>query len=212
MAAHPRAHSAKTLRLACCYADGVRGRQMELDQFLGRHGVDICLMTETHLRSGQVFWLANYVCHRTDRPTEGGGTAILGRRGIDHYAIRVPGLTQMEVTAIHVMLVSGPVKILAAYLSPSRPLIEADLSACLSGGLSVLMAGDLNAKHVDWNSRLITTRGRRLRDYTNDHSCLIYGPNTPTTIQYNSSATPDILDIVITKYLVNTVYGQRALL
>ena len=59
---------------------------------------------------------------------------------------------------MHVMLVSGPVKILAAYLSPSGPLIEADLSACLCRGLPVPVAGDLNAKHVDWNSRLITTR------------------------------------------------------
>jgi hypothetical protein len=67
------------------------------------------------------------------------------------------------------MLANGPVKILAAYLSPSRPLIEADLSACLSGGLPVLMAGDLNAKHVDWNSRLITTRCRHLLDYANVH-------------------------------------------
>jgi hypothetical protein len=49
----------------------------------------------------------------------------------------------------HVMLASGPVKILAAYLSPSRPLIEADLSSCLSGGFPVLIMGDLNAKHVD---------------------------------------------------------------
>jgi hypothetical protein len=96
------------------------------------------------------------------------------------------------------------VKILAAYLSPSQPLIEADLSACLSGGLPVLMAGDLNARHVDWNSRLITTRGRRLRDYA--HSCLIYGPDTPTTIPYNSSATPDALDIVITEDLVIPLY------
>jgi hypothetical protein len=97
------------------------------------------------------------------------------------------------------MLASGPLKILAAYLSPSWTLIEADLSACLSGGLLVLMAGDLNVKHVDWNSRLITTRGRHLRDYANDHSCLIYGPETPTNIPYNSSATPDVLDILITK-------------
>jgi hypothetical protein len=66
--------------------------------------------------------------------------------------------------------------------------------------------GDLNAKHVDWNSRLITTRGRRLRDYANNHSCLIYGPETPATIPYNSSATPDVLDIVITKHLIFPVY------
>jgi hypothetical protein len=98
------------------------------------------------------------------------------------------------------------VKILAAYLSPSRPLIEADLSSSLSGGLPVLMAGGLNAKHVDWNSRLITKRGRRLRDYANDHSCLIYGPETPTTTPYNSSATSDVLDIVITNNLGIPVY------
>jgi hypothetical protein len=157
----------------------VRGRKMELDHFLGKHGVDICLLTETHLRSGQVFRLANYVCHLTDRPTECGGTAILVRRGIDHYARHIPGLTQLEATSIHFMLPSGPLKILAAYLSPSRPLIEEDLSPCLSGGLPVLMAGDLNSKHVDWNSRLIMTRGRHIRDFANDHSCLIYGPETP---------------------------------
>jgi hypothetical protein len=57
-----------------------------------------------------------------------------------------------------------PVKILAAYLSPSGPLIGADLTDCFGGGLLVLMAGDLNAKHVDWNSRMTTRRGKLLRD------------------------------------------------
>jgi hypothetical protein len=37
----------------------------------------------------------------------------------------------------------------------------------------VLMAGDLNAKRVDWNSRLIMTRGKLLRDYASGNSCLI---------------------------------------
>jgi hypothetical protein len=53
----------------------------------------------------------------------------------------------------------GPVKILAAYLSPFHPLIGADLAECFGVGLPVLMAGELNAKHVDWNSRLTTRRG-----------------------------------------------------
>jgi hypothetical protein len=54
------------------------------------------------------------------------------------------------------MVVDRPVKVLAAYLSPSRPLIGAELDACFGIELPVLMAGDLNAKHVDWNSRLST--------------------------------------------------------
>jgi hypothetical protein len=77
----------------------------------------------------------------------------------------VPGLNHLEATAIQVILAGRPVLILAAYLSTSHPLIGADLTACFGGGLLVLMAGDLNAKHVDWNSRLTTRRGKLLRDY-----------------------------------------------
>jgi hypothetical protein len=35
---------------------------------------------------------------------------------------------------------------------------------------------------------------------------LIYGPDAPTTVPYNSSATPDVLDIVITKDPIFPVY------
>jgi hypothetical protein len=68
------------------------------------------------------------------------------------------------------------------------------------------MVGDLNAKHVDWNSRLTTTRGKLLHDYDSGNSYLIYGPNSPTTLPYNCSATPYVLDIVITKDLTFPVY------
>jgi hypothetical protein len=99
-----------------------------------------------------------------------------------------------------------PVKILAAYFSPSRALIGANLSACFGGEMPVLMAGDLHAKHVDWNSRLSTRREKHLRDYANGNSCLIFGPDTPTYNPYNPLANPDVLDIVITKNLTSPVY------
>ena len=85
-------------------------------------------------------------------------------------------------------------------------MIGADLTACFGGGLPVLMAGDLNAKHVEWNSRMTTRRGKLLRDYADGNSCLIFGPDTPTTNPYNHSVTPDVLDIVITQNLPFPVY------
>jgi len=134
MAARPRRTArCKGLRLACWNADGVRGRKLELEHFLGQHGEDICLLNETSLNPGQAFRLANYVCHRTDRPTTGGVTAIFVRRGIVHHSVPVPGLTHLEATAIQVTLAVKPVLILAAYLSPSRPLIGADLTAFFGG-------------------------------------------------------------------------------
>jgi hypothetical protein len=45
-----------------------------------------------------------------------------------------------------------------------QPLIELNLTKCLSGRFFVLMAGDINVKHIDWNSRLITARGSFLHD------------------------------------------------
>jgi exonuclease III len=116
---------AKALRLAYWNADDVRGRKLELKHFLSQHGVDIRLLAETHFRERErerdVFRLANYVCHRTDRPTEGGGTAILVRRSIDHYAVPVLGLTRLEATAIHIMLASGPLKFWQCTSRPPGP-------------------------------------------------------------------------------------------
>jgi endonuclease/exonuclease/phosphatase family metal-dependent hydrolase len=103
-------------------------------------------------------------------------------------------------------MASNSVKILAAYLSSSRPLIGADLTASFGRGMPVLMTGDLNAKHVDWNSRLSTRRGKLLCDYADGTSCLIFGPYTPTTNTYNPLATPVVLDIVITKKLTSPVH------
>jgi len=38
-----------------------------------------------------------------------------------------------------------------------------------------------------------------MRDYAEENSCLIFGLGTPTTNEYNPSANPYVLDIVITK-------------
>jgi hypothetical protein len=68
------------------------------------------------------------------------------------------------------------------------------------------MAGVLNAKQVDWNSRLTTRRGKILRDYDDENSCLIFGPDSPTTNPYNPSVTPDVLNVAIAKDLPFLVY------
>jgi hypothetical protein len=52
----------------------------------------------------------------------------------------VPGLTNLQAAAVEV-IPGKPVTIFAAYLSPSRQLIGADLTAYYGGGLPDLMTG-----------------------------------------------------------------------
>jgi hypothetical protein len=99
-------------------------------------------------------------------------------------------MQHLEATAIHLVLATRPVRHVAAYLSPTRPLIESDLTESLTGGFPVLLAGDLNAKHRDWNSRLTTARGSLLRDDANRNTCSIYGLDSPTTAPYTLTLLP----------------------
>jgi hypothetical protein len=71
---------------------------------------------------------------------------------------------------MQVTMACKPVKILAAFFSPSNPMIGADLSAIFGGGMPVVMAGKFNAKHMEWNSRLSTRRGKGLRDMPTETS------------------------------------------
>jgi hypothetical protein len=93
------------------------------------------------------------------------------------------------------------VNLVSEYLAPSRSLIASDLIVS-ERGIPVLMAGDLNAIHKDWNSRLTTARGSLLRDYAYRNSGLIYGPDSPTTAPYTHNATPDVLDTAVVKDFV----------
>jgi hypothetical protein len=68
------------------------------------------------------------------------------------------------------------------------------------------MVGDLNAKHADWKSRLITTRGALIRNYASRNACLIYGPDSPATLPYQLNTKPDVLDIVYVKDFILPVY------
>ena len=61
------------------------------------------------------------------------------------------------------------------------------------------MAGDLNAKHVDWNSRLTPRREKSLREYASENTCQNFGTDTPSSNPFNPSATPDVLDIAVTQ-------------
>jgi hypothetical protein len=192
------------MMMACWNADDIHGRKLELEHFLSDHS--IYALSEKNLEPGGALRFANYICHRTDRPTRGGGKEILVRSGIDNYAVPVSGLQHLGTAAIHVVLTNRPVKFVATYVSPTRLLIKSELTECLSGFSSVLMGGDLNAKHRDWNCRLTTSRGSLLCDYANRNSSLVYGTDSPTTNPYNSNATPNVLDIVIVKDFVLPVH------
>ncbi|GJQ75498.1 hypothetical protein Trydic_g17585 [Trypoxylus dichotomus] len=160
--------------------------------------MDVLLIGETHLRASDRLSLRNFRVYRTDREgARGGGTAIMIKSSIDHYAGRELDLHNIEATNITVNLATGPIQLVAAYKAPNKLMLESDLSEIFSTRRATILAGDLNAKHPTWNSRLTNASGKCLRRFADDFNLVVDASTEPTIYPHNGQ--PDVLDIVVMK-------------
>lgn len=186
-----------SLRTVFWNANGLKQKRFELLDFAQHHDLDVLLINETHLRAGDEPRLPNYRLYRNDRVHgRGGGTAIYVRSDLLHYALDIPELDHLEATGVAIHTVGqGVIRLFAVYNPPDSLLLEADLEVLLDGRDPAILAGDLNAKHPSWNSRLANRNGRILRDFADVRTVFVDGPVEPT--HYGPRGRPDVLDVVV---------------
>lgn len=188
-------------------ADGLtnQSKLYEFKLFLLYHNIEIALVQETHLKNHNYANLnmANYILYHTTRENGSkGGTAILVKRNIDHVHLTPPLLENLELTAIKFITKSrSELIVCSAYNSPmpQKRIKIADLNTIIgwAGTTPILIAGDLNAKHPIWNSRIQNQNGVILRQHYEQHGYQIRATEEPTHYPKNQNNLPDVLDIVI---------------
>ena len=108
-------------------------------------------------------------------------------------------LSSLQARAIIVELNGLETVISTLYQSLTKPLVKDDFDKLI--GLSMIgrfiFGGDLNCKHTDWNSRLISSRGRKLARHADRNRYAISAPDRPTYYPYRQNAAPDVLDIFL---------------
>lgn len=170
-----------SLKILMWNANGLHQKLNELQHFLQQHNIDIALISETHLNANKTVKVVNYNLYRNDRLNNTyGGTAIYVKKNIDHTKLPIPNLIQLESNGIEVYTKHGKIKIYAAYHSPKKTHLVQDLHTILSTNDSTIIAGDFNAKHSDWNSRVNNYNGIELQNYVNSHNVIAVGPTEPT--------------------------------
>jgi hypothetical protein len=123
---------------------------------------------------------------------EGGRTVIIGRQGIDHYAL--PPLVSRIWRQLPCMF-----RWLTVHWNPFAPPASKRIGpVCLLRRGSRPNGGGLNAKHVDWNSNLVTNRGKLRCDYAKEHR-ESFTLLSETVNRNKRSAYTDILIITRTK-------------
>ncbi|GJQ70734.1 hypothetical protein Trydic_g667 [Trypoxylus dichotomus] len=141
-------------------------------------------------RSSSVNTLPNFRVYPTDKEDARKST-------IGHHADLALYLINIEATAVTVNQAIGPVKLVAAYKAPNWQVLEDDLSEIFDTRGAVVLAGDLNAKHLSWNSRWTNATCTCLRRFADDLHLLVDATAEPTIFPHNGP--PDILDIMVMK-------------
>lgn len=162
--------------------------------------MDILFVTETHLKPSDNFKLKNMIAYRTDRPIRrGGGTAIFIKSSITHNVEVLPALRTLEATAITINTHQRKIALIADYLSPRADFVEDDFLLLFARFDRILLCGDLNSKHLAWNSRRGNEKGDKLYDLEPRLQALTQAPVDPTYIPPFANQQPDVLDVAIVK-------------
>ncbi|GIX76185.1 nucleic-acid-binding protein from transposon X-element [Caerostris extrusa] len=172
-------------------------------------GVDQAL--ETFLVPGDPTPLVpNYRVYRTDRANinasrPGGGTCIYVKSNIEHHHFPLPYYQGVDATAIEVKLKnSPPLKIVSYYSQCSsggvyKVLSASHLSQILSIGANVIVAGDFNARHSQWNVGNQNDSGRILHRFIKSRIELkLIAPTVPTKVDFYKNVY-STLDLAIFK-------------
>jgi len=142
--------------------------------------------------------MPGFKVYRSDRNHFGGGVMLLVNNNLRHDSFSLPHLTGLEATAVCLQLQNhSQLLFVSAYLPPTTAITPTDLDAIFSPHDTVVLAGDLNCKHVLWNNASVNKNGNTLLSYCLNNTITINYPNQPTHFPYNSY--PSALDITLSQ-------------
>jgi hypothetical protein len=123
----------RLLKLIALNANGIWRQCYELSKQLQELHIDVPLLSETHLKPHERYYIPNYHFYHTDCfPGRKGGTAVAVRKGIPHNHVDLPPLVSVEATGVCIPIGNSEVLLEAVYKSPGRAWSDADIIELLT--------------------------------------------------------------------------------
>ena len=158
------------------------------------------MIGETNFNEKSTFNMQGYTCYRKDRITDtyGGGVLLLVNNNLPSEEVEIT-TTDLEAVAAKI---NGTVYV-SAYLPPKKIIKNSELDVIFNSANSVLIVGDLNAKHQNWNCQRGNQSGKILNEYMNTKAYVILATDDPTHFPYNPDHIPSVIDVALHKGIKN---------
>ena len=193
---------ANQLKILQWNANSILNKKDELIALADRLDIDLIAVSETKLKNTNRLYFTGWTILRHDRPPGRGGGVILAVR--NSLALRetpLPTQNEIDAVAAEIRLNNGHRVIVASVYSPPRQsgLDTAHLQRIPNLNGSVIITGDLNARHSSWNCRTGNPAGTALRSLCLNRGLRLSHPETPTYIPRRPDFHPCTLDISVIK-------------
>lgn len=151
-------------------------------------------INETHLISTDTFQINGYRTIRADSPEQRRkhGVALLIKKNVAFSQVHLPAL---NFNAIGIKIHNTT--LIFTYIPPQIPFPKNDLVKLFGKDRSLMIIGDLNCRHTDWNNSTNNTNGNKLRDLCDSHNIAINFPDGFT--RFDNIHPPSTLDIILSK-------------
>lgn len=171
------------------------------------------LISETHMTSRSTFKLSGYTFYDSKDPRDRscGGSAILIKSRIKHHLMGGLSEPYIQATNICIEEIFQNLAISSIYCPPRYSITKDQYNSFFKSlGPRFIAAGDYNAKHTYWGSRLISPRGRVLYDSVSVMGLNIISSGQPTYWPTDQNKIPDVIDFGVTKGLPPELFEVQA--
>ena len=186
------------LKISQWNANGLRNKISELKEFFYHNNIDIMIVNETKLNSKCRCSVSGYTCYRKDRDSAGGGVLIYIKNKIPASEVN---FNLKNIEAIGVLV--NELLVVSAYLPPNKKLLNKELDAIFKAGKQVVLMGDLNAKHENWNCIDSNPNGEKLKRLLDKRQYFLLAPDSATHISYCNNHNSSVIDIALVKNISN---------
>ena len=176
-----------------------RNKEVEIFLFLKENDIDILTLNKTWLKYNFKLDIPNYTITRKDRPSrQGGRVVILVRNDINFDIVDTCSNinTDNEVITIRLKNTEDETTISTIYIPPASSINTSLLENIKNSVDNIIITGDLNAKHTDFNCSKTDRWGMVLKKALYNADLYIADNSIPTHRDSRTNAS-DIIDYVI---------------
>ena len=193
-----------TLKVLQINLNGFLSKSEDFSTLVAEQQPDIICLNETKLvgeaevsLQGYIPLTNNRISRRTNR-SYGGGTSILIKDDIAYDCVRKFQISHHEFVTVKIFPDSTNMtkffKLVCMYIPPGHT-ISKDVLHILSLTNNTIIVGDLNAKHTEWGSKSINSRGRLFHDILEEDNLESY--KMPPNYKGTKSKWDEVLQMII---------------